>query len=345
MMNKGISHKSVIAGGIIILSGLLASGCGRKKEVIGEKEMVDLITDLKLAEAYSNNQLGGPHHAENREDLANGVLAEHGVTREQLDSTLGWYGRNLDKYAELYEKVDKRLVEKRKQLMKDAGESELAKGGDNLWPYGLNGVISSLGTTDGWILSINDPELNSGDRLKWSMHLKDMTMPMTGVLGVEYADGTAEAVSSHFTNRQHVELSLQTDTSKTVSRVYGTMRRKTQETQPLFVDSIRLHRLPFDSLEYTRFRSQKKYGYPVRITQEDRKQKAMRDSLRQDSIKQAAKLRRDSIELSREKVPESQSESNNRIKPLKPGKDIAPTSTGKRVSKAVKSESVIQKVK
>ncbi len=324
MNKKGINHISAIAGGILILSGLLASGCNKRKEVLNEKEMVDLITDLKLAEAYTNSQMGGPHHAENREELANSILAEHKVTREQLDSTLGWYGKNLDKYAELYEKVDKKLLAKRKRLMKDTEKNVAQEDGNNLWPLAKNGVISSLGTNDGLILSLIEPELSVGDRLEWTMHIKESAEPLTGVLGVEYADGTSEAVTSNFNNRQHLELSLQTDTSKSVSRIYGTMRRKNMEIQPLFIDSIMLHKIPYDSIEYNKYRSQKKYGYPVRITQEDRRQKHIADSLRQDSIKQASKIRRDSLNrVSQQTVLPKDTKPtapNKPSKPIRPGK-------------------------
>ncbi|MDE6336748.1 MAG: DUF4296 domain-containing protein [Muribaculaceae bacterium] len=307
-------HIQAIAGGILILSGLLASGCKEQKEkVLSEREMVDLIVDLKLAEAYANSQLSGPNPSEQRRELAKSVLAEHNVTQEQLDTTLGWYGRNLDKYAELYEKVDKRLLDKRKKLLKNS-ESDLAeKEGDNFWLYGKNSIISTLGNNDGWIISLSDPDLGKGDRLEWTMHINNASAPLMGVLGVDYDDGTSEAVNTYFTNRQHIELALQTDTGKRVQRVYGTMRLKKQDNMPLFADSIALRRLPYDSLEYARFRSQRKYGYPIRVTQEDRRRKALADSLRQDSIQKVRELRADSIR----KVNELQRDSIKRANELR----------------------------
>ncbi|MDE6769407.1 MAG: DUF4296 domain-containing protein [Muribaculaceae bacterium] len=307
-------HIQAIAGGILILSGLLASGCKEQKEkVLSEREMVDLIVDLKLAEAYANSQLSGPNPSEQRRELAKSVLAEHNVTQEQLDTTLGWYGRNLDKYAELYEKVDKRLLDKRKKLLKDSDSDLAEKEGDNFWLYGKNGIISTLGNNDGWIISLSDPDLGRGDRLEWTMHINNTSAPLMGVLGVDYDDGTSEAVNTYFTNRQHIELALQTDTGKRVQRVYGTMRLKKQDNMPLFADSIALRRLPYDSLEYARFRSQRKYGYPVRVTQEDRRRKAVADSLRQDSIQKVRELRADSIR----KVNELQRDSIKRANELR----------------------------
>lgn len=316
MKCKRRSYCKVVAGGILLFSGLLPFSCSRPKEVLSEKEMIELIADLKLAEAYSNSQSGSSNPVERREELAKSVLAAHNVTQEQLDTTLGWYGRNLDKYSELYEKVDKRLLEKRKRLLSDDA-STIQKEGDNLWIYEKNGVISTLGNSDGWIISIAEPELTGGDRVEWSMHLKTVSTPLVGVLGVDYEDGTGEAVTSYFTNRQHIDLSLQTDTGKVISRLYGSMRLKKTETDPLFVDSIALRRMPYDSIEYVRFRSQKRYGYPVRITQEDRKRKATADSLRQDSIRKASELRRDSIRRESELHRDTINKRNNSSTPEK----------------------------
>ena len=338
MNSKSKSHIIMSAGGILFLSGLLASGCSDNKEILSEKEMVNLIVDLKLAEAYANSQMGGADIQKHREELAQGVLAAHHVTQEQLDSTLGWYGHNLDKYAKLYEKVDKRMDAKRKKMLKEDGATTTKERGDNLWPFEENGVLSPFGNSDGWVFTLSDPALERGDRVVWSMNLKDASMPLTGVLGVEYDDGTAEAYTTFMTNRRNVEMSLQTDTGKLVRRLYGTLRFKQSETQPLFVDSIAVRKLPYDSLEYHRFRAQKKYGFPIRVTPEDRRRKAVADSLHKDSISKAQQRRRDSLRnLNRNVSPAGENKSSapnpsgslkkDIQQPSKPAKAVpAPTS-------------------
>ncbi len=254
-----------MAGGAMLLSAFLLSGCNqRPKEVLSEKKMVALMTDMQLAEAYTSLHINGRESQNAKADLAEGVLEYHGVTREQLDTTLAWYGRNLDDYTALFEKVDKNLQEQRREYQKrDGVEYEIAQG-DQLWPYGQNGQISALGLTDGWIFSLNNPDLEKGDCVEWKLHLGSSAPSLSGVLGVEYTDGSAEAVTQVFTGRPAVNLTLQTDTGKLVKRLYGTMRLRNSDQLPLFADSISLHRLPFDSLEYSKFRSQKKYGIPVR---------------------------------------------------------------------------------
>lgn len=175
------------------------------------------------------------------------------MSREELDTTLAWYGRNLDEYRDLYEKVDKELKGRRAVLLGKDENREENIASNSLWPYSKNGIISGLGNSDSWILSVDRPELQKGDMLEWSMHVKGSNA-ITGVLGVEYDDGTSEAVHTVFTARQNLELRLQTDTAKTVERIYGSMRLKSDARLPLFADSIYVRRLPFDSIEFRKYK-------------------------------------------------------------------------------------------
>ncbi len=289
-MRKKITFRlvGVAAFGLLIL----ASCKHRPSGVISESKMVDVMVDMQLAEAYASSQITGSEREQRRLELADAVLASHGVTQEEVDSTLQWYGRNLDDYTKLYEKVDKRLLAKKKDLTK--GDAQLAEAiaGDNLWPFGKNGVISPLGNSDGWVFSLPEPELQKGDRIVWKFHVGESSNALNGVLGVEYEDGTSEASTSFFSNRKTIELSLQTDTGKVVKRLYGTMRLKEMTDNAMFADSISLEKMPFDSLEYYRGRSQKRYGIPVRRDLEKERQRHIADSLRRDSI---SKARRESF--------------------------------------------------
>jgi len=271
----------------LALTAVLFSGCRKRPEgVLSDKQMVDLMADMQLAESYADYDYSGPNLQIYRNGLAESVLVAHGVSREELDSTLSWYGRNLDDYTKLFEKVDKRIIEKRKIALK-TGDADLdVSQGDMLWPYTENGVISKLGSADGWVVSIPAPGLEKGDMLEWAMHFP-VYATFVGVLGVEYEDGTGEAVSSNFTGGMSVNLRLQTDTGKIVDRIYGTMRLKEELKSSVFADSIRLRRLSFDSLEFKKYRNQKRYGIPVRYSKkEENKDSVVVDTVAKYSINQ-----------------------------------------------------------
>lgn len=245
---------------LLLIVGVAFSSCSRRPGgVLSEKKMVELVADMQLAEAYTTTQPHAPDQRSARIDLGEGVLAVHGVSHEELDSTWGWYGKNLDDYSRLLLKVDKRLSEKKREILKPVAGMAQENETGMLWPFSHNGQVSPLGTTDGWILSLSNPEIQPGDRLIWKMHL-NLMHSLTGVLGVEYTDGSSSAVTSGFNGRNNLELSLPTDTGKTVRRIYGSIRLKEEISCPLFADSISLRAMPFDSLEYAHSYSIKRYG-------------------------------------------------------------------------------------
>ncbi len=280
--------------GIMLLAALTLCGCSNKpKGTISERKMVRIMADMQLAEAYANT-VGMNHYSqgEERSDLGKGILEARGVTQEQLDSTLAWYGRNIDDYTELFEKVDKEINSRRKKIMRQTGVDEVVNSADILWPYASHGVLSTLGNTDAWVLSLESPNLNKGDILEWTLRLSENTQ-INGVLGVEYDDGTSDAFVQLLTgNRKKYEIRLQTDTSKIVNRIYGSLRLRDNSAKPIYADSIMLRKLPFDSLEYNKHRSLRHYGAPARI-----KPKVERkDSVSTDSIKKELRLDADRIE-------------------------------------------------
>lgn len=259
---------SYLNGRATLFTMLIASsvfvGCGgRPKHVLSESEMIDLLVDMQLAECYSDNEFMGSDRSEKREELAQAILAYHSVTQEELDSSYSWYGRNLDDYASLYEKVDKELQNRKKNLSQQTEHNGQGEVTGSLWPWADHGNISSLGYSDGWVISINDPGLDSGDRIEWRMHLNG-SPNLIGMLGIEYSDGSVDNVMSTFMGRDKLEMKLQTDTAKTVTRLFGTLRVREETQLPVFVDSIRLIRLSYDSTEYLRRMNNRRYSPPRR---------------------------------------------------------------------------------
>lgn len=307
--------------GAAILCGLLLTGCSDKpKECISERKMVRLMADMQLAEAYANTvglSRYGDH--DERSEVGRGVLAAHGVTQEELDSTLAWYGRNIDKYSDLYEKVDKEIISRKMGIMRDGRDQGIINSTDMLWPYQTHGLLSTLGNTDAWILSIESPSLDKGDILEWTMKLSEMAQ-VNGVLGVEYEDGTADAYSQILTgNRQKYEMKLPTDTGKNVRRIYGFVRLRDNSQKPIFADSIMLRKMPFDSIEYVRHRSLRHYGRPT-VT---KTKAARKDTVRKDSIKMFKLPEFDDNLMPTQSSDQSKPDKQNRIRPVKPIRENA----------------------
>lgn len=254
---------------IFFLSMMVLAGCSnRPKDIIGEKKMVEIMADLQIAEAYERNGHVGPEiNGSNRELIGRGVLMAHGVTVEEMDSTLAWYGRNMDEYSKLYKKVDERLAKMQQKYARAAGESESDGPSTDLWPYGRHFVLDRNQMTDGLVVSIPVPDIASGDKLTWKMRTRGVTSRRM-ILGVDYDDGRSELVdNSNNGMDQWMETSLQTDTLSTVSRIFAIL--KAEHTSPrAFIDSIQLLHYPFNKEEYHRSGYQRKIGAPARKMKE-----------------------------------------------------------------------------
>ena len=227
----------------------------RPSNALNEKEMVNLMADMEITESYINSQ--GSLSAKEREEMGKRILAAHGVSEEALDTTLAWYGRNMDEYSELFEKVDKEIMKRRKKFTEI--ENQNLKVSDDLWTFGEHLTISPLSGSDAFSFSILHPEIEKGDIIKLSFFLPNSTN-LKNTIGVEYQDGYGEALVNN-SSKNKVEIDLQTDSSKVVSRIFATIHVKDLKALPLYLDSISIKGEPIDTLNYrSKRRSQKNFG-------------------------------------------------------------------------------------
>lgn len=246
----------------VILLSFFLTGCGGKKDkgVISEKELVALLTDLEIAEAYTTSS-GSITSVQSR-SIGEGVLKAHGVTREQLDSTLSWYGRNADLYYELLKKVDKNIEKKQQLLARQQGAVDEKGDKSDLW-RGLRGVrISENTLRKGIVFDISSPEIEKGDVLEWCFRTSG-EVNANALLGVDYADGTSHSQRIPRYGDRRFSLKLQTDSSKTVKRIFGYFQETDASALPVWCDSIRLLRHALDTFSYNEISRQRFLGVPA----------------------------------------------------------------------------------
>lgn len=237
---------------MISLFALYLCGCQKsQKDVLSEDKMVKVLTDIELADAYFNTTVPGPGRPK-REDLIAAVLEKHGVSESQLDSTVVYYGKNMDEYYSLYEKVEKNLRLKSGNIVEDTGE--------DIWPYSSFAFFGDNQWTDGIIFSFPAKDLMPGNSLEWKLR---MTSPESFevVLGGEYENGMVTYNKKNSTGR-NVQISLQTDTAYKIKRIFGSLNIP-RSSYPIWADSIQLNKTEFDSLTYSKINTQRKQYRPV----------------------------------------------------------------------------------
>jgi hypothetical protein len=91
---------------------LLLSGCQRTS-VLNEKKMEAVLYDLHLADALidKERQKQGLLSDSVRNSIYAAAFEKHKITKAQFDTSLSWYGQNLDKYIRIYKNLTTRYTE------------------------------------------------------------------------------------------------------------------------------------------------------------------------------------------------------------------------------------------
>lgn len=231
---------------LIALSLTALCACDRRPEgVLSEKETIDVLADLKLAQNYYN--IVGPGQKRiDRDQLTQSVLEKHGITQEELDSTFAYYARNIDEYYLLNSKIEKKLNTL-------SGREEEAEIKNDIWPYYKFSAFFPMQMTGGISFSIPATSLEKGNALEWRMHLSSPE-GVTVLLGVEYENGVSEVKNA--TGSRNLVVNLVTDTALNAKRIFGFLQAP-ETSRPLWADSIQLIKIESDPRLYTKPVNQK----------------------------------------------------------------------------------------
>lgn len=248
----------------LALSGaaLLSSCSTRPDDVLDEDALSSLLADLYVGEAYTAIE-GGQYTATASLDSARKVLRQstmqaHGVSQAQFDSTLSWYGHNLGRYSEVCEKV----IDELKHRQAEAQNKEVGDDGktdsSNLWPSQPSLRLTPAQGERTINFDIEPSAPGKGDRILWEFKTINLSSPLDAFLAVDYSDNSTGYTARTLSSAGRQSLSLQTDSTKTVKRIYGYTR--VRQNEPLVLDSISLESTPFNPTHYYELSTQRTYS-------------------------------------------------------------------------------------
>lgn len=253
-------------------AALAAVACSKVPEgVIAPDDMARLMADVHTGEAVIELNRSDYQNDSMKQTMKQSVLLRHGVTSEQFDSSLAWYGRHIDVYMDVYdatiEILERRLLETGNSI---AAENALSIDGDSVdvWPNPR--YISLTDRLPSRFVSFNfgrDPNWKKGDSYTWRAKVFHSTDNMEWLIGVEYDDGGAEWHTTTMNGTGMKDISFQTDSSRNATRIFGYISAANQAKQPLRLDSITLVRRRMNPQTYRRNYTiaLKHYNEPVEI--------------------------------------------------------------------------------
>lgn len=257
----------------LLVAGL--SACDKAPDgIIKESKMEDLLVDLSKAEGLIDLRQADYPNDSTKLALKQSIFEKHGITQADYDTSLVWYAHNIDVYQKVYKKVIDRLQSEQKALQGGIANRQLTAGtsnqgamhkiyparGDtaNVWQGNTLWMFTS-GMRQGYVKFDfeADPEMAMGDQYTLSMKLLGFNNSFSILLAADYGDGSVSFVNRTAIMTGWSNVFLQTDSSRTVRRIYGYIHYSMSPHSVAFVDSIQLLRMHLDAKQYDRIMIQK----------------------------------------------------------------------------------------
>lgn len=254
--------RTVIA--VVSLSAALIACDRTPGYVIKQDEMVELLTDIHKGESVIELNRSKYPGDSMRKVMKQSIFERHGVTQQQFDTSLVWYGHNIEKYIEVYDKVIEKLEDEIKvaDVSTDGSRVQMAVVGDSVDAWGdvRHRQFAYGEPSDVMKFSMRrDENWEKGDVYTWRFYVRKRISPMTWTLAADYTDGSTDYAYGAVASEGWQEVKFVTDTAKVISNLYGTVMMQPTRLESAYIDSITLVRTRHKPAEY--FRSNIKTSY------------------------------------------------------------------------------------
>lgn len=237
----------------LIIALFVLAACSHDPDyVIGEKDMVDLLVDVHKAEAVIESNYNQYSSKADKKKLREAVFLKHGITQEQFDTNLVWYGHHIEDYMKIYEQVVERLKaenEEAKKLLAEDNSQTMSQPGDSVdvWKQRRAHVFDTRQASNLLTFDIA-PDENFRTRDYFELRFKVLLLPKLAVKPQVYL--AARHINHDIVYNQldidregWYSLPLQTDSAMALSRINGYIVLPMQPVSgTMYVDSLTLIR-------------------------------------------------------------------------------------------------------
>lgn len=243
----------------------VSTACSRMPSyVISPDDMAELLADIHTGESIIEQNYSEFRSDSAKRALKMSVYNLHGVTPEQVDTSLMWYGHHLDKYNDVYDRTIEILEDRVAHVKTTAAMEAMAIAGDSVdvWNGAQHLTIASTSPTQYLSFALDrDENWEPGDVYAWRFKTINNSGNLTLSVLVDYADGAVEHSFSTTAADGWHSVQLSTDSLREARRVYGFVRLLPPHNDGyLYIDSISLVRNRVSEATYVQRFRQRKYG-------------------------------------------------------------------------------------
>lgn len=239
---------------IIISILLLFTGCRKQPEgVLSDKEMENLLVDIHKTEAVITLNHNRYPSDDKKRAMREAVFIRHNTTQEQFDYSLEWYGKNINLYMNIYDKVIERLKKENEEVKKLIALEDaqiLTQAGDSvdIWKQQRYHIFNADKAENILSFSINtDENFKQNDRFVLRFHV--INTPHNGAKAHAYIAIRHNRQKIHYnfadvSNDGWNTLTIQSDTASNLSELYGYIAMSPRKDHHImYIDSIELVRI------------------------------------------------------------------------------------------------------
>lgn len=214
--------------------------------VVKPDKMAEVMADLHTAECVVDMNYAKYNTDSLKQVLKQSVLAKHGITTEQLDTSFMWYGAHLDKYIDVYEGAEeilKKRLEENGAIAAAAASASVSGDSVDVWNGSRMLAVAANSPSRYVVFSLKkDANWKPGDNYTWKGKFFNNTQGGRWGIIVEYDDGDMELLNVDFNGDGWKELAFVGDTTRMASNIYGVLEMNPQGTTRVYVDSMQLVR-------------------------------------------------------------------------------------------------------
>ena len=242
-------------GFVIFLSILLLFTACRKQPdgVLPADRMEDLLVDIHKTEAVMTLNHNKYPSDDKKRTMREAVFMRHNTSQEEFDYSLEWYGKNINIYMEIYDKVIERLKAENEAVKKLIAQDDaqiLTQEGDtvDIWKQKRYQIFNAEKAENVLSFSINpDENFKRNDRFILRYHI--VNAPHNGIKARAYMAIRHSEQNIHY-NFDDVKsdgwntLCVQSDSASNLNELYGYIAMPPrQDRHIMYIDSIELMRI------------------------------------------------------------------------------------------------------
>jgi len=232
-------------------------------EFIQPDDMEDILYDYHLAEAMARNDYSGEAEV-TRIAYYQEVLKKHEVTEAEFDSSLVYYYSHIDRFKNIYNRVNERLNNEAKQLGAVVGDkrfTQLSVSGDtmDIWKQERDILLIPYPTHNRYEFTVKaDTSFRAGDAFTFQFHCEYISQNSNKdavvVLKATYSNDSIVQVSTHANSAGFTQLNLPTNKYGLLRQLQGFIYLTNDGTftmKLMFVSNIQLVRFRHEQPEKT----------------------------------------------------------------------------------------------